>query len=147
MSNCILIICMFWVLAFFWDLKLVKIFFSSVGYHFVQIMVSSLYIRSHSLIFLCGACAINVLFRMPFNMPGNSRIFFTFSSFIFNISVLILRSWILLELSFVQVDKYRSYYSFSVKPSSLIKTISWRSWISSGVHIWILYEHLSVIGA
>jgi hypothetical protein len=93
------------------DLGLVKIFFHSVGCHFVLLTVSFAlqkfcsYMRYHLSIPFLTAQAIGVLFRKFSPMSICSRFLPTFSSIKFSVFGFMWRSFIHLELSFVQGDK------------------------------------------
>jgi hypothetical protein len=71
------------------------------------------FMRSHLLIVNLSACTNSVLFRNT-SVPMSSKLFLTFFSIRFSVSGFMLTSLIHLELSFVQGDKYVSFFFFLV---------------------------------
>ena len=93
------------------DMELVKIFSHSVGCCFVLLTVSFAlqklfsFMRSHLLIVDFYASAIGVLHSKQPPVSVHSRLFPTFSSIRFNVSVFMFMSLIHLDLSFVLGDR------------------------------------------
>jgi hypothetical protein len=96
----------------------VKIFSQSVSCCFVLLTVSfdlqklCSFMKSHLLIVYLSAWTTGVLFTKLSLTTMSSRLFPTFCSIRFNVSSVMLRSLIHLDLSFVQGDKYRSICIF-----------------------------------
>ena len=94
---------------------LVKIFFYSVGCHFVQMTVSFAlqklfsFVRSHLSIVNLRTCANSV--RKSFTAPMSASLFPTFSSIRFSVSCFIFGIPFHLELSLVWSDYYGSIYN------------------------------------
>ena len=97
---------------------LVKIFFHSVGCHFILLTVSFAlqklfsFRRSHLLIVSLSVCAAGVIFRKWSLVPVRSSVLPTFSSMRFSVAGFMLRSLIQLDLSFVHGDRYGSIFIF-----------------------------------
>jgi hypothetical protein len=70
----------------------------------------SSFMKYHLSILDLRTCAIGTLFRKFLPMPMGSRLFPTFSSIIFSVSGLMLRSLTHLDLRFVQGDNYGSIF-------------------------------------
>jgi hypothetical protein len=96
------------------DRGLVQIFSQSVGYHFVQLMVSLALEKLFSFMGFCllviylSTWVIGMLFRNFSPVPLCSRELLTFSFIKFSVSGFTLRCLIQLDLSFMQGDRYGS---------------------------------------
>jgi hypothetical protein len=122
------------------DVGLVKLFFQSVGCHFVLLTVSFAlqklcnFTRSHLLTLDLKAEATGVLFRKIPPVLMCSRLFFTFSSIGFSVSGFMWRSLIHLDLSFVQGDKNGSicillHADHQLNQHHLLKMLSFFHWM------------------
>ena len=96
------------------DVGLVKVFFHSVGSHFVLLTVSFAlqklfsFRRAHLLIVSLSVCAAGVRKWSP--VPMSSSVLPTFSSIRFSVVGFMLRSLIHLDLNFVHGDRYGSIF-------------------------------------
>jgi hypothetical protein len=105
----------------------VKVFSQILGFYFIHLTVFLVlqklfsFMRSHLSIVDLIAWATGILFRKLSLVPMCSRLFSTFSSIRFSVSVFMLRSLIHLDLSFVQGDKY----------GSICTVLRWRWFLSS----------------
>lgn len=87
----------------------------------MQELFSSL--GSHLLIVVFSADTNGNVFRKSFFVAMSSRVFPTFCSIRFNVSDFMLRSLILLGLSFVQVISMNLFTVFYMQPSNLISIV------------------------
>ena len=99
------------------DVGLMKIFFHSVGCRLILLTMSFAllnlfsYMRSHLLNVSLTVFATGVIFRKWSLVPMQSSVLLTFSSIMLSVAGFMLRSLILLDLSFVHNDKYEYIFN------------------------------------